>query len=154
MPSRPAPSLQMEFGTGDDAGQLKLPGVPGVRRCDVHGVVGGVLGYAPNAGARFRRADSREPAARMVSRQGWALNAGAHRFGDSRGRREGGRPTGRYFPKIASRVCARFERWSFMRSSSARRIDSSMSSALRMIWGVMKTSRVDIVSCLVRFLNR
>jgi hypothetical protein len=52
-----------------------------------------------------------------------------------------------YFPKMASRVCARFERWSRIRSSRIRCIESVMSSGLRMICGVMNTSSVDMVSC-------
>lgn len=69
-----------------------------------------------------------------------------------RGRNRWANPA--YFPKMASRVCARFERWSRIRSSRIRCIESVMSSGLRMICGVMNTSSVDMVSCWVVFLNK
>jgi hypothetical protein len=90
--------------------------------------------------------------ANPACRNRWANPACRNRWANPAYRNRWANPA--YFPKMASRVCARFERWSRIRSSRIRCIESVMSSGLRMICGVMNTSSVDMVSCWVVFLNK
>ena len=150
-PSRPSQALRREPCTRGAPAQRSLRGHPRLRRDDVHGVGRGIHSATPLQGLGALRRLTRAGGARCYPRD--RARSTTERAGAS-GALRGGDRGADYLPNTASRVCARLERWSFMRSSRARRIDASMSSALRMIWGVMKTSSVDIASCLVRFLNR
>lgn len=96
----------------------------------------------------------REAAAGMLLRSAAALNAGPGTAGPRGSSRPGGPLGPQLRPKTASRPCDSGEPWSFSLSISTWFSVFCWSSALRMMSGVMNTSRVDVVSWLVSFLNR